>query len=455
MLPSDLPNSPPSTISRPGTSSTTASSLVSHSQKPTLASTTARGSRKDRPCDACRRRKTRCVTQEGYSACGFCKLHSKECTYLEKPAPRKRKAKGEPATDRPRQTRRIQTAATPRTCDLFKGERIGHGSDQALLTPVSDVNLDWWPKGDAIDHADFDQLAEFGEELRPDVGLDFAVSMAWRIPQSQRGDPKSEAIARYLWETWATLLRKQAVDVLPDPTSSALRSVYDVSAAMHERDGLPDVEFASDATVFQHMTSLTKVLAKLLEVFPTASEMPASSDALQDPTRTALTKAKPIQIALKEWFAALPAELRMDHSDTSNDGLSAKPSLNLSYYALEVHLHTRIISSISPITTPAELTAICRHAAKSRLLSAMDFVNRLRPMQLQSSAWHRTAAANFAAIGSFADLLRRSAQDIEEGQWYEQRLREFRWTLGVSARNATWLSPVVGLVDEMLEQPFF
>lgn len=129
--------------------------------------------------------------------------------------------------------------------------------------------------------------------------------------------------------------------------------------------------------------------------------------------------------------------------------------MNLSYYAMEVHLHTRIISSISPITTPAELSAICRHAAKSRLLSAMDFLNRLRPVQLQSASWHETAAANFAAVGTFADLLRRTAEDVEEAQWYEQRLREYRWTLGVSVRNALWLGPVVALVDQMLEQPGF
>lgn len=114
-------------------------------------------------------------------------------------------------------------------------------------------------------------------------------------------------------------------------------------------------------------------------------------------------------------------------------------------------MHTRIISSISPVTTPAELSSICRHAAKSRLLSAMDFLNRLRPAQLQAASWHETAAANFASVGTFADLLRRTAVDLDEAQWYEQRLREYRWTLGVSMRYAVWLGPVVALVDQMLE----
>lgn len=120
-----------------------------------------------------------------------------------------------------------------------------------------------------------------------------------------------------------------------------------------------------------------------------------------------------------------------------------------------MHLHTRIISSISSVTTSSELIGICRHAAKSRLLSAMDFANRLRPSQLQALSWHPPAAANFAAMGTFADLLRRTAPEIEESRWYEQRLREFRWTVGVSNRNATWLSPVVDLMDGLLERPTF
>lgn len=62
--------------------------------------------RRERPCDACRRRKSKCVTKEGPSkVCTACGVHGQECTYLEDPQPRKRKVdtesnEGDPAKRR-------------------------------------------------------------------------------------------------------------------------------------------------------------------------------------------------------------------------------------------------------------------------------------------------------------------------------------------------------------------
>jgi hypothetical protein len=48
-------------------------------------------SRKDRPCDACRRRKSRCVINEAQNSCVLCQFHSQDCTFVQSPQPRKRK----------------------------------------------------------------------------------------------------------------------------------------------------------------------------------------------------------------------------------------------------------------------------------------------------------------------------------------------------------------------------
>lgn len=48
-------------------------------------------SRKERPCDACRRRKSRCVVNEGQASCVLCQFHTQECTFVQSPQPRKRK----------------------------------------------------------------------------------------------------------------------------------------------------------------------------------------------------------------------------------------------------------------------------------------------------------------------------------------------------------------------------
>jgi len=50
----------------------------------------ARG-RRERPCDACRRRKSKCVATDGQNNCAACGLHGQDCTYLEDPQPRKRR----------------------------------------------------------------------------------------------------------------------------------------------------------------------------------------------------------------------------------------------------------------------------------------------------------------------------------------------------------------------------
>ena len=48
-------------------------------------------SRRERPCDACRRRKSRCVIHEGAALCVLCDFHKQECTFVQSPLPRKRK----------------------------------------------------------------------------------------------------------------------------------------------------------------------------------------------------------------------------------------------------------------------------------------------------------------------------------------------------------------------------
>lgn len=47
--------------------------------------------RKDRPCDACRKRKSRCVINEGQTTCVLCQFHTQDCTFVQSPEPRKRK----------------------------------------------------------------------------------------------------------------------------------------------------------------------------------------------------------------------------------------------------------------------------------------------------------------------------------------------------------------------------
>lgn len=87
-----------------------------------------------------------------------------------------------------------------------------------------------------------------------------------------------------------------------------------------------------------------------------------------------------------------------------------------------------------------------RNAAKTRLISAMDFVNRLRPEHLQSF-WYFASKINFTLIGTFGSLLWATSPAQEEAEFYKTRLREYRWTLSVSSNRAQFLDYAVSMLD--------
>lgn len=69
------------------------------------------GPSRTRPCDACRRRKSKCVTEPGKAICVLCNFHSQACTYLQAPQPRKRPAHLGATADGPA-TKRNRTIRT-------------------------------------------------------------------------------------------------------------------------------------------------------------------------------------------------------------------------------------------------------------------------------------------------------------------------------------------------------
>jgi hypothetical protein len=89
---------------------------------------------------------------------------------------------------------------------------------------------------------------------------------------------------------------------------------------------------------------------------------------------------------------------------------------------------------------------MCRNAAKTRLISAMDFVNRLKPQHLQAF-WYFASKINFTLIGTFGSLLWATAPTQEEAEFYKMRLHEYRWTLSVSSKRAEFLDYAVSMLD--------
>ena len=133
--------------------------------------------------------------------------------------------------------------------------------------------------------------------------------------------------------------------------------------------------------------------------------------------------------------------------------------LHLAYFATEITLHRCIIRSLSSTPTEPYLTHVCRSAAKARLISAMEFVNRLRPTHL-TSFWYFPSRVNFALIATFGSLLLATAPCQEEVEFYKARLAEYRWALSVSAKSAGFLNFALeslesstGLLRDMPKKP--
>lgn len=122
-----------------------------------------------------------------------------------------------------------------------------------------------------------------------------------------------------------------------------------------------------------------------------------------------------------------------------------KGSLHLAYFTAEVTLHRAIIRFDSP-TISSDIRHITRTAAQARLTSAITVINKLEPAHLQSF-WYFASKANLAIIGTFGSLLWATSDNIEEADFYKEKLAEYRWTLRVSSKAAEFMKFTVGMLD--------
>ncbi|KAF2088319.1 hypothetical protein K490DRAFT_11100, partial [Saccharata proteae CBS 121410] len=293
------------------------------------------------------------------------------------------------------------------------------------------------------------QLVAIGQEL----GLHLDCSN-WSIPLWERGLRKRIAWSLYMQDKWSSLIHGRpshifnadwAVRPITDEDFYEEGQTGEVMGAGSSEDA---EEEERGQMVFAQMITLTGIMAEVMDTFYTQTAMHDFEAAGDNATRLILQRAKPVQIKLKEWFAKLPDATRMDGSSGEDNGrLSSTGALHLAYFATEITLHRRIVQSLSPSTSKDPyLHFIIRSAAKTRLISAMDFVNRLKPQHLHAF-WPCAAKTNFTLIGTFGSLLWATAPGAEEAAFYQTRLREYRWTLSVSSERAGWMEYAVRMLD--------
>lgn len=109
-------------------------------------------------------------------------------------------------------------------------------------------------------------------------------------------------------------------------------------------------------------------------------------------------------------------------------------------------LHRRILLAVQRGPTAA-LKEICLAAARTRFVSALEFVQSLKAQHLQSF-WYFASAANFSLIATFGSLLCATSQTAEEHEWYQTRLKEYRFLLKINSQNgAKFLRTAIQALD--------
>ncbi|RMZ87010.1 hypothetical protein DV736_g5765, partial [Chaetothyriales sp. CBS 134916] len=281
--------------------------------------------------------------------------------------------------------------------------------------------------------------------IAQDLGLHLDCS-AWKIPQWERALRKRLAWALFMQDTWAALIYGRPPHISMANWAVQPLTATDFPHAASDAEEEDDEAGTSQAekcqTLFNAMITLSKMLCEVLEdLYSLKADMHIRT--AYDSTKAVLERAKPIQVKLKAWWSEMPDCLRMD--TTKAGKLTSVGYLHLAYFATEITLHRRILRSLSQETDPY-LVQICRSAAKARLISAMDFFNRLKPEHLQSF-WYFSSKFNFALIGTFAGLCFVTSVSQEEAEFYKRRLQEYRWTLRVSNKSAEFLEIASGILE--------
>lgn len=302
-----------------------------------------------------------------------------------------------------------------------------------LSTIQAGLLLSQRPEGDQW--APTAQLVAIGQEL----GLHLDCT-GWKIPPWEKGLRKRLAWALYMQDKWGALVHGRPSHIFASNWGVRPLTEHDFpDVEWDENDSEDQLEIERGRTLFSQMVHLSQILSEILDTFYTLQAKQTVTNSGAQGTHLVLSLAKPIQLKLKEWYAGLPTAIRMDNSFTpsaaSTSRLSSIGYLHLAYFATEITLHRRIIRSLAAPASALDpyVHHICRSAAKARLISAMDFVNRLNPSHIRSF-WYFASKTNFALIGTFGSLLWATSPGREEADWYRRRLGEYRWTLSVSSK---------------------
>ncbi|KAG0665947.1 Fungal specific transcription factor [Monosporozyma unispora] len=205
-------------------------------------------------------------------------------------------------------------------------------------------------------------------------------------------------------------------------------------------------DFNNGTLMFQQMVSLSIIVGEIMDTFYTQGAIHVNTSIEQ-----VLKLAKPLQLKLREWYHSLPPQLSMGKFVPRK--FNSNASLTLSYFAAEITLHRKIISTLHQNyeTSLKELVQVCRMAAKTRLIAAIEFVRDLKNEHI-NSFWYSNSTGNFMLIGTFAAMLYVTSQVKEEAVVFRDLMRNYIWILRVGSKSFDKLKVVLDNMHQLLAQ---
>ena len=190
-------------------------------------------------------------------------------------------------------------------------------------------------------------------------------------------------------------------------------------------------DFKNGTLMFQQMVSLSIILGEIMDTFYTQGSMTINKSIEQ-----VLKLAKPLQLKLREWYHSLPKNLSMSYATPQK--LNSNSTLTLAYFATEITLHRKIICALNP-QTPKELVQVCRTAARTRLVAAIEFIRDLKNEHI-NAFWYNCSTGNLMLIGTFAALLYVTSATKEEAMIFRDYVRNYTWVLKIGSKYFDKLS---------------
>ncbi|KAF2398463.1 hypothetical protein EJ06DRAFT_463820, partial [Trichodelitschia bisporula] len=148
--------------------------------------------------------------------------------------------------------------------------------------------------------------------LGQDLGLHLDCSR-WRIPAWEKGLRKRLAWALFMQDKWGALVHGRPSHITPADwlVKPVAASDFPESAA-DEDDEEGSAEVEKGRVLFSEMIRLTEILAVVLSEFYTLRAEEEWRARAREGGRWVLERAKPIQLRLRDWYAALPECLKME-----------------------------------------------------------------------------------------------------------------------------------------------